>query len=131
MRYLKLSVFVILGVISYALCYAFFWAASWFILYSLFRGFPRSYAHLIGASAVLIATLSALSLLRSARKFYGPEDSPLIGTGRHDTAASVLFEHYGNRVTGTAYLLGQLFLAGPFCLIKAGSYLKPKPPSVN
>lgn len=123
MRYVKFSVFCLLGLFFYALCYAFFWAASWFILYSFLRDAPREYAHLAATIAVLAATLSAINLVREARAFYGPEDSPLIGTGQHGTTASILFEHYGNRVTGTAYVLGQLFLAGPFCIIKSLSYL--------
>ncbi len=127
MRYLKLSIFVVLGLIAYALCYAFFWGATWFILYSFLKETPRSYAHLGGVLAVLTATISALNLLREARTFYTPDESPLIGTGRHESTASLMFEHYGNRVTGTAYVLGQLFLAGPFCLIKATSYLGSKP----
>lgn len=124
MRMLKFSIFCLLGLFAYSMCYVFFWGATWFVLSSLARHTPREYAHLAGIVAVLTATWSALRLLREARSFYGPEDSPLIGTGQYDSTASVLFEYYGNRVTGPAYLLGQLFLAGPFCLIKAFSYLK-------
>lgn len=124
MRYFKLCIFLAFGLFAYALCYGFFWAAGWFMLYSFLKTTPREYAHLAGIIAVLIATLSALNLLREARSFYEAEKSPLVGTGRHDSTASRLFEHYGNRVTGTAYLLGQLFLAGPFCMIKAASYFK-------
>jgi hypothetical protein len=123
MRIFKFSVFCVLGLLFYALCYAFFWAATWFILYSFLRSAPRDYAHGVAMIAVLTATLSAIRLVREARSFYGPEESPLIGTGEHGSTASILFEHYGNRVTGTAYMLGQLFLAGPFCIIKSLSYL--------
>jgi hypothetical protein len=123
MRIVKFSVFCLLGLFFYALCYAFFWAATWFILDSFRRSAPHDYAHGAAMIAVLTATLSALRLVREARSFYGPEESPLIGTGEHGSTASILFEHYGNRVTGTAYMLGQLFLAGPFCIIKSLSYL--------
>ena len=126
MRTFKFSVFCVLGLFFYALCYAFFWAATWFIFYS-FKSESGDYAHGVAMIAVLTASLSAIRLVREARSFYGPEESPLIGTGEHGSTASLLFEHYGNRVTGTAYLLGQLFLAGPFCIIKSLSYLGPRP----
>jgi len=49
------------------------------------------------------------------------------GEPRKNVAAFLMAHGFGekdNRVTGPAYLLGQLFLAGPFSFIKALSYLK-------
>ena len=46
-----------------------------------------------------------------------------------DTAGAVMVDHYFHRITGSAHVLSQLFLAGPLLLLRVGTLIASRLPA--
>lgn len=107
------------GIFCFGLAYLFFLylpshAASQF-------GFPltRTTANLIAAACLLVLAFSGYRRWRSGGGLYGYHESALYHDLGEETAGACVVDYYVHRVTGPAYAIGQLFLAGPLLLLRA------------
>lgn len=108
------------------------YGAAWLF----FRYMPAFVAHgfriqlpalAFDALAVLILIVITLSGYRQWKKrggFYGYHESSLYHDLGEDTAGALVVDFYAHRVTGPAYMLSQLFLAGPLLGLRAATHFR-------
>jgi hypothetical protein len=77
------------------------------------------------AIVILIAiTLSGYRQWKKRGGFYGYHESSLYHDLGEDTAGALVVDFYAHRVTGPAYMLSQLFLAGPLLALRAITHFR-------
>lgn len=129
---LKQTLLALLCVLGSAVCYG--------LAYAFFRGMisllawewghpltPRV-ANLITAAVLLVITISGYRVWRRRGGFYGYHQSSLYFRLEGDSVAGVAAEYYVHRIAGAAYVLGQIFLAGPLLLLRALTLMASRVP---
>ena len=128
----RYNTFQILAGIGSALGSLIGYGAAWLF----FRYMPAFVAHgfemklpapAFDALALLILIVITLSGYRQWKKrggFYGYHESSLYHDLGEDTAGALVVDFYAHRVTGPAYLLSQLFLAGPLLALRAITHFR-------
>ena len=113
---------------------------SW-LAYLFFRYVPpwvaRQFGHpisplaatTIGILGLAVAFFSGYRTWKGRGGLYGYHESTLYHDLGGDTAGAVVVDFYAHRVTGPAYLLSQVFLAGPLLLFRAATHVNSLLPS--
>jgi len=109
--------------------------------YLFFRYIPALIAHLYGgaipptavhgivAAGMLIVLLSGYRLWKAKGGTYGYHQSALHHHFGDEHAGAALVDHYAHRVTAPAYIISQVFLAGPLLLLKSATLLASRIPA--
>jgi hypothetical protein len=104
--------------------------------YFFFRYFPHLVARQFGfhpsglamacfACGILaLITFSGYRLWKRRGGFYGYHESSLYHDLGDSTAGAVVVDHYAHRITGPAYVLAQVFLAGPLLALRSASHFR-------
>jgi len=89
-------------------------------------GYPLSpfAATMIGLVGVAAAYLSGYRVWKGRGGLYGYHQSALYHNLGADSAGAVVVDSYAHRVTGPAYILSQIFLAGPLLIFRAATLVK-------
>lgn len=105
------------------LAFLFFrWAPS-FVCGSFGITVPGVVGNLIGLAGLAATAVSGHRLWRDRGGLFSYHESGLYHDLGMDTAGAFMMDRYLHRVTGPAYLLGQIFLSGPLWILKARSLL--------
>lgn len=107
----------LLSLIAYVVAFYFF-KFAWLLITSSFSDTVRSYDTAFAIACLGIVTVAGIRHGRTGKGHYGLEDSGLQVQIDADSGGAFFTELYANRVTTPAYLLSQVFLAGPLQLIK-------------
>lgn len=77
-------------------------------------------------AAVILAVISVSGYLQWKRRggFFGYHQSSLYHHLDDSTAGACVVDYYAHRITGPAYMLGQIFLAGPLLGLRAISHFR-------
>ena len=129
---IKAVLFAIGGLGCCWLAYLFFRYVPVFLAWQFGQKLSATAAVGIGLLGVGSAWFSAWRTWKARGGLFGYNESGLYHDLGEDTAGAVVVDHYAHRVTGPAYLLGQIFMAGPQFILKARALLRSRiPPSVE
>ena len=111
------------------------------LAYLFFRHVPSLIAHLYGGSippvaipwivmaGMLVVLISGYRLWKEKGGTYGYHHSALYHDLGDEHAGALLVDHYTHRITAPAYLISQIFLAGPLLLLKAVTLIASRIPN--
>lgn len=117
------------GVVCFYLAYLFFRYMPAFVAWQFGHPLSLRAASIVAGSALLIVALSGYRVWRKRGGFYGYHESALYHDLGEDSAGAVVVDFYTHRITGPAYVLGQVFLAGPLLLLRAGTLMASRVPN--
>lgn len=110
--------------LGYGAAYLFFRHVPAFIAGSFHYKLPASAYAGFSVFILLILTYSGYRLWKTRGGFYGYHESALYHDLGEDSAGSTVVDFYAHRVTGPAYMLGQLFAAGPLLALRGAGYFR-------
>jgi hypothetical protein len=70
---------------------------------------------------LLLVTLSGYRVWKNRGGFHGYHESSFFHDLGEESGGGMMMDHYAHRITGPAYVLSQLFLAGPLLAIRGFS----------
>ncbi len=112
------------GLISFYLAYLFFRYMSAFVAWNFHSAWSPQTAKLIAYLCLVLISVSGYRTWRTGGGFYGYHESALFHDLGENSASAVVADYYARKLTGPAYYLSQLFLAGPLLLLRAGTLVK-------
>ena len=80
----------------------------------------------IGISGLAAAWLSGYRTWKARGGLFGYHESGLYHDLEEDTAGAFVVDFYAHRVTGPAYVLGQMFMAGPQFILRSLTLLRSR-----
>jgi hypothetical protein len=116
------------GIVSYGLAYLFFRYLPAFVAGNFGHPFSSTTANIVAGVALLLVTVSGYRVWLKRGGFYGYHESALYHDLGEDSAGAVVVDYYARRITGPAYVLGQIFLAGPLLMFRAVTLLASRVP---
>jgi hypothetical protein len=117
------------SLIGYGAAYIFFRYAPAFISHQFRLGWPGWVFSLFSAVMLVVITFSGYRLWKKRGGFYGYHESALYHDLGGESAGGSAMDFYAHRVTGPAYLLGQLFAAGPLLALRGARHFRNVIPS--
>lgn len=75
----------------------------------------------IAVCCLAVLTVSGFRSWKAGGGLHGYHESALYHELDLNSGGSMMVDLYAHRVTGTAHLLSQIFMAGPLCLLRAGT----------
>jgi hypothetical protein len=117
------------GLVCFCLAYLFFRYMPAFVAAQFKYPYSPVMANGVAGIALLIVAFSGYRVWRKKGGFYGYHESALYHDLGEDTAGAVVVDFYTHRITGPAYVLGQIFLAGPLLLLRAGTLMASRIPN--
>lgn len=97
---------------------------SWQLSYPL----PTAVGICVGLAGVAVAWFSGYRTWKTRGGLFSYHESGLYHDLGNDTAGAVITDFYAHRVTGPAYILGQIFMAGPQWILRAWTLLNSRIP---
>lgn len=130
---LKQTILAALSLVGGLLCCAiassfFGWAPS-YVAKNLGHVLPPSVAVGLGFLGLLATFVSGYRAWKSQGGFYGYHESALYHDLGKDSGGAVMVGYYTQQVTAPAYILSQIFLAGPLMLLRAGTMIFSRIPN--
>ena len=119
----KAIFFTIGGLFCCWLAYLFFRYVPVFIGYQVDYMLPIPLAVGIGLFGLAVSCFSSYRLWKARGGSYSYHESGLYLDLVDDTAGACIVDLYAHRITGPAYLLGQIFMAGPQFILRAWTLL--------
>ena len=107
--------------LAYGCAWSFFRFAPGFAAGFYDIGWSSGLEMWIAAACLLIITVSGYSSWKSGGGLRGYHESALYHELDLVSGGTVMVDLYAHRITGSAHLLSQIFLAGPLCLLRAGT----------
>ena len=107
----------LLSIIAYLIAFLFF-KIAWALMTSSFDENVKGYDTAFAIVCLGIVTWAGILHGRAGEGHYGFGDSGLQVRINADSGGAFFTQHYANRVTAPAYVLSQIFLAGPLQMIK-------------
>lgn len=134
LRYNVLQVFAgiacLLGsLMGYSAAFFFFRYAPAFMAHQFDLGWPSWVFPAFAGVMLAVITVSGYQLWKRRGGFYGYHESALFHDPGDDSGGGMAVDFYAHRVTGPAYLLGQLFAAGPLLALRAKRHFRNTIPS--
>jgi len=111
------------GAVSYGLAYYFFHSMFGFMAWEWGHPLTPRMANLITGTVLLLITFSGYRVWQRRGGFYGYHQSSLYFRLEGESVAEVATEYYVRRIAGAAYILGQVFLAGPLLFLRAATLM--------
>lgn len=119
-RQITLAVLAVIGGLAcYGLAWLFFRYLPPFIADALGPPWPQKTCVLVASACLAVITFSGWRTWKAGRGLHGYHESALYHDLGEETAGAIVVDHYAQQVTAPAYLLSQLFLAGPLLLLRA------------
>ena len=125
---LKAVLYIIGGLVCCSLAYLFFRYLPVFVAWQFHYALPTAVAIGIGLAGEAVTWFSGYRTWKSRGGLFSYHESGLYHDLGTDTTGAVVTDFYAHRVTGPAYLLGQLFMAGPLWILKAWTLLHSRIP---
>jgi len=110
------------------LAYVFFRYLPALVCWQLSYPLPTVVGICIGLVGVVGAWISGYRTWKTRGGLFSYHESGLYHDLGDDTAGAVITDFYAHRVTGPAYILGQIFMAGPLWILRAWTLLHSRIP---
>lgn len=122
-QFIKACFAVLGGVFCFGLAYLFFRYTPSFVMGSF--GYPLSplTANLVTFAALIALWFSGYRVWSQRGGLQSYHESAFYHDFGTESAGAIVVDHYAHQVTASAHVLSQLFLAGPFLLLKAWTLL--------
>jgi hypothetical protein len=117
------------SLLGYGAAYLFFRYVPAFIARQFHLGWPGWVFPAFSAAMLVVVTFSGYRLWKKRGGFYGYHESGLYHDFGGDSGGGSAVDFYAHRVTGPAYMLGQLFAAGPLLALRAWQHFRNLIPS--
>lgn len=117
------------SLLGYGAAYIFFRYVPAFISHRLGLGWPAFALVAFAAAMLVVLTFSGYLLWKKRGGFYGYHESAIYHDFGGDSGGGSAVDFYAHRVTGPAYLLGQIFAAGPLLALRAWQHFRSVIPS--
>ncbi len=118
----------LLGITCFALAYLFFRHVPPFVSSQFDYTMSHMWSVGIAAGCLLLLTFSGYRVWKSKGGLYSYHESALYHNLGCESAGAFVIDRYAHRVTGSAYLLSQIFLAGPLFVLHGVSLLASRIP---
>lgn len=125
---IKAVFLVVGGLLSCCLAYLFFRYLPAFLASQFRYTLSTSVFVVIGLFGVAVAWFSGYRTWKARGGLFSYHESGLYHDLGDDTAGAFVTDHYAHRVTGPAYVLGQIFMAGPQFVLRALALLSSRIP---
>jgi hypothetical protein len=125
---LKAILFAIGGLICCWLAYLFFRYLPVVVAWQLGYSLPPLAPVGLGLAGLAAAWVSGYRSWKCRGGPFGYHESALYHDLGTDTAGAVVTDFYAHRITAPAYVLGQVFMAGPGCLLRAWTLFRSRIP---
>lgn len=112
------------SVLAYGAAYLFFRYVPAFIAHQFRMGWPAWVFVAFSAAVLVVVTISGYRLWKTRGGFYGYHESAIYHDLGGDSGGGSAMDFYAHRVTGPAYLLGQIFAAGPLLALRAWHHFR-------
>ena len=116
---LKAVLLFIGGLVCCGLAYLFFRYLPVFVAWWLHYPLPKVVPLCTGLAGLAVTWFSGYRTWRNRGGLFSYHESALYHDLGEDTTGAVVTDFYAHRVTAPAYLLGQVFLAGPLGILRA------------
>lgn len=127
-QFIKATLCFLWGLFCCWLTYLFFHYTAVFLCSQFRHTAPAILPVAAGLAGLAVAGLSGHSRWQAGGGLFSYHESALYHELDEDTAGACVTSLYAHRVTGTAYLLGQVFLAGPLFILRARTLLSSRIP---
>lgn len=117
------------SVIGYGAAYLVFRYGPAFIAHQFRMGWPAWVFVAFSMAMLVIVTISGYRLWKTRGGLYGYHESAIYHDLGDDSGGGSAMDFYAHRVTGPAYLLGQIFAAGPLLALRAWHHFRSVIPS--
>ena len=122
-QFIKALLCLVGGVICCCIAYAFFGLVPSLVSTLFGYKLPAIAKPLIGLLGLGIAFISGYQTWKNKGGLVGYHESAFYHDMGTDSASAVVTDFYAHRITGPAYMLSQIFMAGPVYLLKARTLL--------
>lgn len=112
------------SLIGYGAAWLFFRYMPAFVAHGFSIRLPALAFDALAFLILIVITLSGYRQWKNRGGFYGYHESSLYHDLGEDTAGALVVDYYAHRVTGSAYVLSQLFLAGPLLALRAVTHFR-------
>jgi hypothetical protein len=119
----------ITGALCCGLAYLFFRYVPAFVAAQFGHPLASSTAIVIGLLGLAAVFFSGYRRWKRQGGLYSYHESALYHDFAGDSAGGVVVDCYAHRLTGAAYIVSQIFLAGPLLLFRAATLVKSRIPS--
>jgi hypothetical protein len=126
MQTIKAIFFLIGGVCCCGLAFLFFRYLPVFVAWQFGHSLPASVAVGIGLLGLAAAWFSGYRTWKAKGGLFGYHESGLYHDLGEDSAGATVVDFYAHRVTGPAYMLGQIFMAGPQGILNSLTLLRSR-----
>lgn len=121
---------ILLSLVGYACAYLFFRYLPQLTCHLFGLEIPPTLLTLASFGILILITIAGYLRWKNQGGFYSYYDSAIYHDLDGSTGGANVVDLYAHRVTGPAYLLGQIFLAGPLKLLHAITHFRNRvPPS--
>lgn len=110
------------------ICYLIAWVFFKYGLTMIFHGFrlPAVWIPWLTLAALLVITASGYLQWQQGGGFKSYVESSLFHDLGEDNAGAVVTDYYARQVTGPAYIVSQVCLGGPLCLLKGWKHFQQR-----
>jgi hypothetical protein len=123
---IKAIFFLIGGVCCCWLAFLFFRYLPVFVAWQFGHALPASVAVGIGMLGLAAVWFSGYRTWKAKGGLFGYHESGLYHDLGEDSAGAAVVDFYAHRVTGPAYMLGQIFMAGPQGILNSLTLLRSR-----
>lgn len=124
----KAALYLVGGMVCCALAYGFFRYLPALVCWQFGCSLPASVGIGMGVVGLLVSWISGIRVWRTRGGLFSYHESGLYHDLGVDTAGAFITDHYAHRVTAPAFILGQIFMAGPLWMLRAWSLLHSRMP---
>ncbi|MEK0451611.1 MAG: hypothetical protein RL088_3879 [Verrucomicrobiota bacterium] len=122
----KAVVLIIGGLFCCWLAFLFFRYATVFLGSQFRQSLPRWLPDVVGFAGLAASWVSGYRVWKADGGLFGYHESGLYHDLGDASAGAFMMDRYMHRVTGPAYLLGQVFMAGPLWILKSCTLLRSR-----
>jgi hypothetical protein len=117
------------SLLGYGAAYLFFRYVPTFIAHQFRLGWPSWWFVAFSLAMLVVVTISGYRLWKTRGGFYGYHESAVYHDFGGDSGGGTVVDFYAHRITGPAYMLGQVFAAGPLLALRALRHFRNLIPS--
>ncbi|HCN30918.1 MAG TPA: hypothetical protein DIT64_19815 [Verrucomicrobiales bacterium] len=127
-QFIKAVLFFLWGMFCCWLAYLFFRYAAAFLCAQFGLATPGYVPVLAGFLGLAAAWVTGYGRWKTGGGLFSYHESALYHDLDGETAGACVADFYAHRVTGPAYMLGQVFMAGPLSILRAWTLLRSRLP---
>jgi len=123
---IKAIFYLMSGVCCCGLAFLFFRYLPVFVAWQFGHTLSKAIAVAFGLLGLAVVWYSGYRTWKARGGLFGYHESGLYHDLGEDSAGALVVDFYAHRITGPAYLIGQIFMAGPLGILKSFTHLRSR-----